>query len=112
MVINERNQDGIDIVVLSGRFVMENAQEIKERIKGVINQGQGKLLLDLEKVTFIDSSAFSVLVATYKELQLKAGHLILITSPVVQSLLELTRLHTIFEIMPNQATALETLSEK
>jgi len=110
MVINERKQDGIDIVVLSGRFVMENAQEVKQRIQSVINDGQGKLLIDMEKITFIDSSAFSVLVSAYKELQLKTGHLVLITSPVVQSLLELTRLHTIFEIMPNQAIALETLA--
>lgn len=112
MDINERKQDGIDIVDLSGRFVMENAQETKELIQNVIKHGQGKLLIDLEKVTFIDSSAFSVLVSAYKELQLKTGHLVLITSPVVQSLLELTRLHTIFEIMPNQTIALKILAEK
>jgi len=111
MIINQQKQDEIDIVVLSGRFVMENAQDVKERIHAVIRDGQGKLLIDLEKVTFIDSSAFAVLVSAYKDLQLKAGHLVLITSPVVQSLLELTRLHTIFEIMPNQAVALENLAE-
>ena len=112
MIINEQKQDDIDIVVLSGRFVMENAPEIKERIHAIIRDGQGKLLIDLEKVTFIDSSAFAVLVSAYKELQLKTGHLALITSPVVQSLLELTRLHTIFEIMPNQTVALDNLAEK
>lgn len=112
MVISEQKQNDIEIVVLSGRFVMENAHEVKDCIQNVIDQGQVKLLIDLEKVTFIDSSAFAVLVSAYKELKLKAGHLVLITSPVVQSLLELTRLHTIFEIMPNQAVALETLAEK
>lgn len=112
MVINEKQHDDVNIVVLSGRFVLENAQEVKTHIQRAINQGQSKLLIDLEKVSFIDSSALAILVSAYKELQLKAGHLVLITSPVVQSLLELTRLHTIFEIMPNQAIALETLAEK
>jgi anti-sigma B factor antagonist len=112
MVINEQKQNDVDIVVLSGRFVMENAQEVKGRIHAIIRDGQGKLLLDIEKVSFIDSTALAVLVSAYKDLQLKAGHLVLITSPVVQSLLELTRLHTIFEIMPNQGVALEILAEK
>ena len=75
----------------------------------MIKQGHGKLIIDMEKVTFIDSSGCAVLVAAYKSLQLKPGHLILVTSPAVQSLIELTRLHTIFEILPSQSAALEVL---
>ena len=112
MVINERKQDDIDIVVLSGRFVMANAPEVRERLLSLIANNGSKLLIDLEKVTFIDSSAFAVLVAAYKEMQSKFGHLVLVTNPVVQSLLELTRLQTIFEIMPSQTVALETLAKR
>jgi anti-sigma B factor antagonist len=112
MVITEQRQNDIDIIILSGRFVMANAQEVKERLDSLIAQSKSKILIDMEKVTFIDSSAFAVLVSIYKELHSKSGHLVLVTSPVVQSLLELTRLQTIFEIMPNQTVALETLAKK
>jgi anti-sigma B factor antagonist len=107
MVINEQKHDDIDLVVLSGRFVMADAPEVRERLKSLIDEGQGKLLIDMEKVSFIDSSACAVLISAYKGMQLKSGRLILVTSPVVQSLIELTRLHTIFEIFPTLPAALE-----
>jgi len=110
MIIEEQKLDDIDIVLLSGRFVMANAPEIRERLKTLVEEGQGKLVIDMEKVTFLDSSACAVLISAFKAMQLKSGRLILVTSPVVQSLIELTRLHTIFEILPTQAAALEAFA--
>lgn len=109
MIINEQQHDDIDIVQLSGRFVMANAPEVRERLKHLVEQNQGKLVVDMTEVSFIDSSACAVLISAFKAVQLKSGRMILITSPVVQSLIELTRLHTVFEILPNQEAALVAL---
>lgn len=109
MVINEQKQGDIDIVALSGRFVMVDASEVRERLKTLIDEGQGLLVIDMEQVTFIDSSACAVLISAFKAMQIKSGRLVLVTSPVVQSLIELTRLHTIFEILPTQTAALSAL---
>lgn len=106
MVINEQKQDDIDIVTLSGRFVMADSPELRERLKDLIEKGQGKLVIDMQSVSFIDSSACAVLISAFKGMQLKSGRLILVTSPVVQSLIELTRLHTIFEILPTLPAAI------
>jgi len=110
MVINEQKHDDIDIVVLSGRFVMADSQDVRERLKSLIDEGKGKLVIDMEKVSFIDSSACAVLISAFKGMQLRSGRLILVTSPIVQSLIELTRLHTIFEILPTLPTALDAFS--
>lgn len=110
MNINEQKYDDIDIVALSGRFVMADAPEVRERLKALIEEGQGKLLVDMGQVSFIDSSACAVLISAFKAMQLKPGRLVLVTSPVVQSLIELTRLHTVFEILPNQVAALAALA--
>jgi anti-sigma B factor antagonist len=106
MIINVQKQDGIDIVALTGRFVMADSPDVRERLKALIDAGDGKLLIDMEKVSFIDSSACAVLISAFKGMQLRSGRLILVTSPVVQSLIELTRLHTIFEILPSLPAAL------
>ena len=106
MLLHEQKNDDIDIVVLSGRFVMADSPDVRERLKTLIDAGQGKLIIDMEKVTFIDSSACAVLISAFKNMQIKSGRLILVTSPVVQSLIELTRLHTIFEISPTLPAAL------
>ena len=107
MILHEQKHDDIDIVVLSGRFIMADTPEVRERLKSLIDEGSGKLIIDMEKVTFIDSSACAVLISAFKNMQIKSGRLVLVTSPVVQSLIELTRLHTIFEISPALPTALD-----
>ena len=111
MITHEQKHDDIDIVELSGRFIMADAQEVRERLKLLIDKGAGKLIIDMEKVTFIDSSACAVLISAFKSMQIKSGRLVLVTSPNVQSLIELTRLHTIFEISPTLATALDAFSK-
>jgi anti-sigma B factor antagonist len=106
MILKEQKHDDIDIVVLSGRFIMADADEARKKLKTLIDQGSGKLIIDMENVTFIDSSACGVLISAFKSIQTKSGRLVLITNPVIQSLIELTRLHTIFEIVPSLTAAL------
>ena len=110
MILHEQKHDDIDVVVLSGRFVMADSPGVRERLKVLIDEGQGKLIIDMEQVTFIDSSACAVLISAFKNMQIKSGRLILVTSPVVQSLIELTRLHTIFEISPALPAALNAFN--
>jgi anti-sigma B factor antagonist len=110
MILHEQKHNDIDIVVLSGRFIMADTPEVRERLKSLIDEGSGKLIIDMEKVTFIDSSACAVLISAFKNMQIKSGRLVLVTSPVVQSLIELTRLHTIFEISPALPSALDAFS--
>ena len=109
MILHEQKHNDIDVLELSGRFIMADTPEVRNRLNDMIKEGSGKLIIDLEKVTFIDSSACSVLISAFKNMQIKSGRLVLVTSPVVQSLIELTRLHTIFEILPNLPSALNAL---
>ena len=106
MMLIEKKHGDIDIVELSGRFAMANFSDVRDRLKSIIEEGEGKLIIDMEKVTFIDSSACAVLISAYKGMQLRDGRLVIVTSSVVQSLIELTRLHTIFDISPSQEAAL------
>jgi len=106
MILLEQKHNDINVVELSGRFVMADCSDVRERLKALIDEGQGKLIIDMEKVSFIDSSACAVLISAFKGMQLRSGRLVLVTSSAVQSLIELTRLHTIFEISPTQVTAL------
>ncbi len=112
MILHEQKHNDIDIIELSGRFIMADTPEVQTRLTSLIKGGNGKLVIDLGKVTFIDSSACAVLISAFKNMQIKSGHLVLVTSPVVQSLIELTRLHTIFEISPSLVSALDALESK
>lgn len=111
MIMNEQKHNDIVIVDLSGRFIMADTPEVNKRVASLINEGCVQLIINMEKVTFIDSSACSTLISALKNMQSKSGRLVLVTSPVVQSLIELTRLHTIFEILPNLPAAISVMEE-
>jgi anti-sigma B factor antagonist len=74
---------------------------VRERLKRVMDEGQGKLVIDMDKVSFIDSNACAVLIPAFKGRRLRSGRLILVAGPVVQALIELIRL----EILPTLPVA-------
>ena len=79
-------------------------------VLAVVEQGHGKLILDLAEVGFMDSSGLSVLVSVFKAARLKNGDVVLLhLNPTVRSLVELTRLHQVFSIFDDETMALARL---
>ncbi|MDG4594383.1 MAG: STAS domain-containing protein [Candidatus Contendobacter sp.] len=112
MILTHRNIEGIDIVSLSGRLVMADVPQVRQKLLAIVEAGNGKLVLDLKGVGFMDSSGLSVLVSVFKAARAKGGDMVLLgLSPTVRSLIELTRLQHIFSIFDDEATALARLAE-
>lgn len=110
MVLTHRDVDDIDIVALAGRLVMADVPQVRQRLLATVDQGSGKLILDLADVGFMDSSGLSVLVSVFKAARLKNGEVVLLhLNPTVRSLIELTRLQQIFAIFDDEAAALARL---
>lgn len=110
MLLSHQVQNDVDVVTLSGRLILKDAAEVRERLRAIIENGQNRLLLDLGGLTFIDSSGCSVLISAFKAMRARDGRLALCNlTPEVQSLIELTRLTEIFEIFPDASRALAEL---
>ncbi len=110
MNLEHRVESGVDVVKLPERLVMANATEAREAIKGVIERGSGKLILDMSDTTFMDSSGLAVLVSSLRATHSKSGEVILVNvGNTVRALLELTRLHTVFSIFDDEAGALRAM---
>lgn len=111
MKLNHRRHEAIDIVQLCGRLVMADAPKIRQQLRAIIEQGSGRLVLDLAGVKFMDSSGLSVLVAALKLACAKDGNVVLLhLTPAVRSLLELTRMQKVFAIADDEAAAVARLS--
>jgi len=111
MTLTQHNHGSIEIIELPTRLVMANAVETRNQLKAFVTQGRNRLILDLQHVEFIDSSGLSVLVSTLKAAQAEEGNVILL-SPCdgVRSLIELTRLHQVFEIFEDKEGAIRRMS--
>lgn len=108
MLLNYRSEDNIDIIDFSGKLVMGDAvTDSRKKSLEVIEAGEGKLILNLTKVSFMDSSGLSVLISALKAARGKNGDVVLLgLTPPVRSLIELTRLQQIFKIFEDEAAAL------
>lgn len=95
------------VVELSGRFDAYEAPAVREWVDAHLTQGIVRLIVDLDAVTFIDSTALAVLVQGMKHSRQQDGDLILcgLQQPV-RIIFELTRLDKAFRIYPTQADAL------
>ena len=82
------------------------APETTDQLKSVILEGGARLVIDLSAVTFMDSTALSILVSALKLARKEGGDLVLLRpAPLVRSLLEVTRLERIILSFEDEASA-------
>ncbi len=98
----------VSVVDLSGRITIGEGDVIlKESIRKLMENGQRHILLNLEKVSYMDSSGIGELMAGYKRVHEKGGALKLLNpSGKVYELLQLTRLEEVFESFRDEKEAL------
>jgi len=87
-----------------------NVAFLKEKLKEQVETGHYHIIMDLEKVRFMDSAALGILVSGMKTCMEYAGELGIINpSKNVENLFKITHLDTIFKVYPNQDEAVATL---
>jgi len=77
-----------------------NSGAFRDWVRGNIQDGQKNIEVDLSQAGFIDSSGLGALVSLHRVACGRKGILRLVKPlPPVQQILELTRMHSIFEII-------------
>jgi len=98
------------IIRLGGRLTAATAPSVRRQLRKLVDADAARLVIDLSEVTFVDSSGLSVLVTTFKAARGGGGDVVLLQpQPNVRSLLELTRLHRVFQIFEDRDTAVRAL---
>lgn len=111
--LQTQSHGAVELVSLPNQLVMRNAPEVRKAIRDLVEAGHHLLILDLEPVEFVDSSGLSVLVTTLKALQPVGGSVVLLDpSDNVRALIELTRLHKVFEIYEDREAAIADLQQR
>ena len=105
-----RQTGNISIIDLSGRITIGEGDVImREKISEVIDQGQRNIILNLNKVTYMDSAGIGELVACLKRVREKGGAIKLLNaSGKVYDLLQLTKLEDIFESYKDEKEAIDS----
>ncbi|CAA9892357.1 Anti-sigma factor antagonist [Candidatus Methylobacter favarea] len=110
MNLNLEKLNGYSVLYIKEeRIDAHNSGELKETILHMIEQGEINIIVQLERVRFIDSSGLGALLSGYKHAAAKSGKLALACcKPQVLSMFELTRLNRVFEIYADLNEAFES----
>jgi len=107
MELNVREKDGITILDIEGEIDLYNAPNLKNIINGLIDERRYEIILNLEKVSYIDSSGIGAIISSLSNLKKYQGSLKLLNvQAAVRKVFELTKLVSFFEIYSNESEAL------
>lgn len=109
--ITTREVDGVTVLALDGRIVFgEETHSLREKVKSLLAAGKKKLLLNMEKVSYVDSTGLGTLVGIRSSV--KSANAALRLSSVESrwtELMQMTQLWPLFDVSPNEADAVRAL---
>ena len=105
--------NGVTIVDLGGPITLdEGSRLLRDTIQQLAAQGQKQILLNLGEVHYIDSSGIGELVSAFTSTREQGGELKLLNlSRKVHDLLQITKLHLVFDIRDDEASAIQAFSK-
>ena len=105
--LTTRTEGGRTVVEVAGEIDVYTAPKLRETLVALVDAGQYDLVVDLEKVDFLDSTGLGVLVGGLKRVRTHDGSLSLVcTQERLLKIFRITGLTKVFEIHPDVASAL------
>jgi anti-anti-sigma factor len=110
--LQEIHEDVVVQVVDLTRATLKEADEFKFTLSKIIEKGYRKIVVDLSQCEFIDSTFLGALVVSLKKVTTMGGDLRLVGfHPAVHSMMELTRMHRVFESFPSKEDAINSYED-
>ena len=111
MKVEVRSQNDITIIDCTGDVDLYSSPPLRETLLETIGSGSGSVLLNMAGVSYIDSSGIATLVEALqlsRQTRIRFGLYGLRSN--ARSVLELARLHKVFNIFEDEPEALEKIS--
>ena len=108
MKIKEREVNGVIIIAPEGKISLgDGDQELGEAVRGALEKGQRKIIVNMTKVTTLDSSGLGELVGCYTSIKNRQGELrICGLNSRIFNLMQMTSLHSVFDVKDTEDEAL------
>jgi anti-sigma B factor antagonist len=87
---------GVWVLEASGELDYADCEPFRRNVERILSQLPRACIVDLSRIEYLDSSGLGLLLRLYREYTSSGGRLVLIASPVVDGILEITRLDELF----------------
>jgi len=109
LTLTTHEVDGRTVVAVGGEIDVYTAPKLRDKITELVNAGQHALIIDMEKVDFLDSTGLGVLVGGLKKVRAQDGTMALVCSQDrLLKIFRITGLAKVFTIYDSEAAALSS----
>jgi anti-sigma B factor antagonist len=106
-------ESGVAVIVPAARRLdAAVAPAFKQEVVEVVRNGEQCLVIDLSRVTFVDSSGLGALVSILKALGGQGALAVCGVEGPVKALFQLTRMDKVFSMFPDRESAVGRLSAR
>ena len=103
--------DNYPVLRLTGELDLRNVPEVRQAIRGLIDEGFVRFLINLTDLEFIDSSGLGVLVGGLARVREKQGEIKLVcANRRILRVFEMTRLTQLFDIYESEEDAVQAFT--
>jgi anti-anti-sigma factor len=105
----DRSHDVAIVRIGETRIMYPLLQDFSAAVAGLLAGGDRKVLIDLSKVTYVDSATIGCLMDLYRQTTTAGGQLRLAgVQKRVETMLTMTGAHNFLKMFPDEATAVQS----
>jgi len=102
---------GVEIINIECDLDFHSSPDLRAELTKLVDRQVSKILIDLKKVNYIDSSGLATFVELFQKMKRYGGQLILFNlSQGVRSVFEIAKLDSIFKLANDQNEAMSLVS--
>jgi anti-sigma B factor antagonist len=110
---NERRNNDVVVIDLKGKLTLGSGDvQLRSIIRDLLDRDERNIVLNLDKVSYMDSAGVGELVASYTTASNREADMKLLNlTSKIRDLLQFTQLISVFESFSDQAEAVASFSE-
>ncbi|MCD6460980.1 STAS domain-containing protein [bacterium] len=110
MQLHINKHDDIVVIEIEGEVDLYHSPSLRKELASQINHGEKKVLLDFEKVKYIDSSGLATLIEGLQKMNKSKGKFVLCgLNSSIYDIFEVARLDGVFIVKNTQKDGLDAL---
>jgi len=108
MKVSQTDQDGVAVLAIEGEIDLYASPQLREKFDEIAEGGVKAVVVNLDKVSYIDSSGLATFIEAYQKLNAKEGKLVLCNlKETVRSVFEIARLEDVLTLAGSEGEAVE-----
>ena len=110
LTIKVRQIGSVVVLDVAGRLVCGDVDAMRDTIARVLDTGSRNLVLNLFRVSYMDSAGLGQTIAAYTSVTRRGGRVVLLNpSKQTNQLLQIAKLVTVFDVYGDESDALNAL---